>query len=267
MTNSTPLSLTHNQRQQLDWLVTPGSLGWSPSRKVTADCMRAYSWRQYQDGSWDSVWDIDEDYSNNKHCTSKWSGLNLQSELKQAFRHVLCLEMLGVKNCWCIIGRIWSSVVVIGFGINLCVFQWTITHVRHVFGLDKISLSRTVCLATWCVVISTETSWLHLFTFLIFTREGIRSLAGDICWRYLCLISRLLSDESLKWTVVFFFFFLSLVCLLLLQSWLCAGSHHTEYLPILFVALSFLVFHSIPSAWQEHPDWTHTRTQSEPNAG
>lgn len=48
------------------------------------NCMRVNSQWQYQDGSWDSIWDIDEDYSNNKHYTSIWTGLNLQSELKQA---------------------------------------------------------------------------------------------------------------------------------------------------------------------------------------
>lgn len=65
----------------------PGTV---PQQRSNCNCMNS-QW-QYQDGSWDSIWDIEEDYSNNKHCTSIWTGLNLQRESKPVF------VMVGVKN-------------------------------------------------------------------------------------------------------------------------------------------------------------------------
>lgn len=125
----------------------------------------------------------------------------------------------------------------------------------HVFGLDKISLSRTVC----CVVISTETSWLHLFTFLSSTHEGIRSLAGDICWRYLCLILRLLSDESLKWTCLFFFFITSVSSSPSVLALCQFSPHWVSANPVCSTEFSHLLFNSFSmtgASWLN----THTHT-------
>lgn len=128
-------------------------------------------------------------------------------------------------------GDVWSKalfrassgecgVVVIGFGINLCLFQWLHPScLFNVFGLDKISLSTTVCLATQCNVISTR---YFDFSKSFFTFHPWK-LAVDIC-----RLVNLHSESCLG------FFFSSLVSLLLLKSWLCTSSLHSECLSVSF---------------------------------
>lgn len=162
--------------------------------------MRVNSWRQYQDGSRDSIWDIDEDYSNNKPCTSKWTGLNLQSELKQAFCHVLCLVMLGVKELlvhhredlelWLLdLALIYAYFNEPSFMIVLCLWSCQDFSVHNsLFGHTVRSALR-------------HPDSIFFFTFLIFTPKSIRSLAGDICgvtcvWYWGCWVMNLSSELS-----------------------------------------------------------------------